>query len=370
MNRRPSQTLHNQKNHPGRYHTTSADSFTPAAYSNRRRISIYPFFVAAIFILLLLCNTIINRFVAVYRVSIPIKHLSSELDGITLLQISDLKGAEFGTCQSGIVARIKGEHIDAVVLTGDMISPQGNAKPLYNLLDALTEALPGVPIWFIAGDSDPEPVSMQYASEGSCYASWILGASRHGGRLLRSPVRILENEASVWLIPGADVSLDLRLEEERFRQIYAVAQNSGDEIQSELARFHLARLSEFRDAQRAVHSEDLCIALFHAVDPDTDKQPNGLAGVETYGMDTILAGHWLGGLLRIPCVGPLFIPSVHLKNGGLLPGAGYSGLSHIGELPLYTSPGLGPGDTKYPPFFFRFANPPSITLIRFLASGI
>ena len=370
MNRRPSQTLHDQKNHTGRYRTTSADTFSPAAHSNRRRVSVYPSLVAAIFILLLLCNAAINRFVFVYHVSIPIKHLSAELDGTTLLQISDLKGSEFGTYQSGIIEHIKREHIDAVLLTGDMISPQGNAKPLYDLLDALTEAFPGLPIWFIAGDSDPEPVSIQYASEGSCYASWILGATRHGGRLLRSPVRLLGNESSVWLIPGADVSLDLKLEEERFRQIYAVAQNSGDEIQCELARFHLARLSEFRDALRTVRSEDLCISLFHAVDPNTTERLNGLAGLETYGIDAVVAGHWLGGLLRIPGVGPLFIPSVHLKNGGLLPGPGFSGLSHIGELPLYISPGLGPGDSKYPPFFFRFANPPSITLIRFLASGI
>ena len=207
---------------------------------------------------------VLNRYVVVHRVSVPITHLSAELDGTTIQHISDLKGSDFGARQSGIVERIKGEHIDAVVLTGDMISPQGNTKPLYDLLDALTEALPSVPIWFIAGDSDPEPVSIQYAAEGSCYASWILGATRHGGRLLRSPVRLSRNGESFWLIPGADLSLDLALEEERFHQIYSIAQNSGDEIQSELARFHLARLSEFRDAQRTVRSEDLCIEIGRA----------------------------------------------------------------------------------------------------------
>ena len=370
MNRRPSQSLQNDSLRECRYRTTPAHAFSPTAYRKRRPFSFFLRLTGAALLLLLLCNSVLNRFVLVRQVSIPVAHLPAALDGYTLLHISDLKGAEFGACQTGIVSGLQGERIDAVVLTGDMVSPQGNAQPLYDLLDALSEALPNTPVWFIAGDGDPEPVSVRYASDGSCYAPWVLGASRHGARILRAPVCLKEGDASMWLVPGADLSLDLAPEEERFRLLQRDALASRDEIQGELARYHLARLSEFRKAHKEIHPEDLCVALLHAGDPGSAEQALSPAGAETLGVDAVLSGHWLGGLFRIPGVGPLFIPSVQLPNGGLLPGEGYDGLFRAGTVWQYVSPGLGPGDAKYPAFFFRFANPPSISLVRFFSSGV
>lgn len=370
MNRRPSQSQRNSDRNIGRYRTTPANLFSPTICGKRDRLPFYLRFCISFFLLLLLFNTVLNRLVLVRRITIPVTHLPAALDGTTLLHISDLKGAEFGSRQSGIIAQIRNERIDAVVLTGDMVSPHGNAQPLYDLLDELAENIPGVPVWFIAGDSDPEPVSVQYASEGSCYAPWVLGASRHGARLLRAPIRLNQGEPGLWLIPGVDLSLDLSLEEERFFRLRHDAFSSGDEIQGELARYHLARLSEFRDAQKRIQSEDLCIALFHAMDPSTAERSDPLSGISTYSIDAILSGHWLGGLIHIPYIGPLFIPSVHLQNGGILPGDGYDGLSRLGSVWHYVSPGLGSSDTKYPFFFFRFLNPPSITLVQFLSSSV
>ena len=370
MNRRPSRSLPLSSQHSCRYRTTSADTFYPTAQRKRRRFSFYFAVLLSVLAVLLLFNTAINRFVFVRHVGIPVAHLPASIDGVTLLQISDLKGAEFGTGQKGIASHLKGKRVDAVVLTGDMVSPQGNAEPFYDLLDSLREVLPEVPIWFISGDGDPEPVSVKYWAEGSCFASWVLGAVRHGARLLQAPVRLNQEGPGIWLIPGSDLSLDLSLEQERFHQLQYDALASGDEILNELARFHLAGLSGLETAQKEIKPEDLCVALLHAEDPGITEQFFEAAGSEIYGIDAVLSGHWLGGLIHIPCVGPLFIPSVNLPNSGLLPGNGYDGLSRKGSIWHYVSSGLGSRDQKYPSFFFRLANPPSVSLIQFYSSGV
>ena len=371
MNRRPIRSSRGGGQPSGRYRTTSADTFSPTAERKRRRFSVCFGVLLSVFAAVLLINAAFNRTVVLRRVKIPVAHLPAALDGAALLQISDLKGAEFGAGQAGIVSRLSGERVDAIVLTGDMISPQGNAQPFYDLLDALHSVLPDVPIWFIAGDSDPEPVSVQYGDQGSCFAPWVLGALRHKARLLQSPVRLNEEGPGIWLLPGADLSVDLSLEKERFQRLQYDALASGEEILNELARFHLARLEGFEKAKKEIQPEDLCVALLHAEDPGLAEPSSETESADpAYSTDAVLSGHWLGGLIHIPCLGPLFIPSVTLPNGGLLPGKGYDGLARIGGVWHYVSPGLGARDKKYPFFFFRFANPPSVTLIQFFSSGV
>ena len=87
--------------------------------------------------LVLLGNLIVNQFVQVRTVSVPVKGLDEAFDGFTILHISDLKGASFGADQSLFSFALRDRDFDLVVLTGDMISARGNAQPLYALLEAL-----------------------------------------------------------------------------------------------------------------------------------------------------------------------------------------------------------------------------------------
>ena len=76
-------------------------------------------------------------------------------------------------------------------------------------------------------------------------------------------------------------------------------------------------------------------------------------------------------LSTIPFVGALFSPSQNLPNYGILPGPQtYCGLSKVGKTYLYVSPGLGDNDGLYPPPFFRFFNPPTISLIFLTTSRL
>ena len=369
MNRRPSQTPRSGagERRTRRYRTTPADEFRPSGLPPRRVLARALKLAGLVLLLALAANAALNRFVLVRRVSVPVPRLDPSLDGRTLLQISDLKGAQFGAGQRRLLARLT-EPADAVVLTGDMVSPQGNPRPLYELLDGLREAFPGVPVYLIAGDADPEPVSQAYAAQGSCYAAWVLGARQRGARLLSAPVRVGDGSPALWLVPGDGLTLDVGLEQARFRALLEASRGSGGGVLGELAAFHLRRLDGFAAARTEITADDLCVAVMHAA-PEAGVAERELAGAP-YPVDALLSGHWLGGLVRIPGAGPLFIPSPALPRYGLFPGEGFGGLSRVAGIPAYVSCGLGAGDAQYPAFFFRLFNPPSVTYLHFIASGV
>ena len=115
-------------------------------------------------------------------------------------------------------------------------------------------------------------------------------------------------------------------------------------------------------ARRAMTTQDAVVALMHAPPTQDDLREQ---------IDLILCGHVMGGVMRLPIVGPVFMPSSSLPRYGLFPGARmHSGLSRQDRTQVYVSPGLGSSSSEYPPFFFRLFNPPSVTLITLTPSSI
>ena len=319
---------------------------------------------AGFFLLLfiLAVNFASNLFIRVERETIPVTGLTEDFANFTILHISDLKGASFGSGQSRIAMALKDCDYDVVLFTGDMVSPMGNAQPFYELIEALHAARPDVPIYFVAGDSDPEPVSMEYATSGSPFAPWVLGAQQRGATLLSSPQRIDRGRQTLWLSTPAQLTLDLHTMQVQYEQSYLRARSGGDENEIELATYNLRALEGTREARSAMKSSDVHIAVTH-VPP---LQEEVLSQI-----DLMLCGHYLGGLVRLPLAGPVFIPSQSLPMYGLFPGANtHSGLSRSGRTYVYTSPGVGSGDSIYPPFFFRLFNPPTVTLLSLTPSAL
>ena len=315
-------------------------------------------------------NLAVNQFVQISRVTVPIRRMDSAFEGYTLLQISDLKGATFGADQSFIRFALQNEDFDAVVLTGDMVSSHGNAQPLYALIEMLHELKPNAPIYMIPGDKDPLPASMGYATGGSPFAPWVLGTKQRGGQLLSSPVRIERNGHVLWLTTSALLSLDLDTMQEQFERQYLDALADGDQNAIELTTYNLQWLAETRDARAQMADEDVYIALTH-VPPADEELEGAYAGSLRGRLHLVLCGHYQGGLVRLPFIGALFIPSQNLPLYGLLPGQNtYYGLTKKGSTYLYVSPGLGGNDGLYPLPFFRFFNPPMVSLISLTTSSL
>ena len=323
MNRRPSQsrsgfdsfspqhTAHFKAAQPG-------DEFfepRPRAPLGRRVLV----FLLLLLLAALAANLAINQFVQVARVTVPIRKMDSALEGYTLLHISDLKGASYGANQSRIRFALQKEDFDAVVLTGDMVSSRGNAQPLYTLIEMLHELKPGVPIYMIPGDKDPLPASMSYAASGSPFAPWVLGARRRGAQLLSAPVRIERDGHALWLTTSALLSLDMDTMQEQFERQYLDALSGADENAIELTAYNLQWLTETRDARAQMTDEDVYIALTH-VPPADEELEGAYAGSLRGRLHLVLCGHYQGGLVRLPFVGALFIPSQNLPFYGILPG--------------------------------------------------
>ena len=373
MNRRPSKSRSGydafSPEHTSHFTASAPDHrfFEPRRRSRPgRRILLL---IVLSLVLILVPNFVVNRFVHVSRVSVPIRGLTEAFEGYTILHVSDLKGALFGSDQRLVRFALRDASFDAVVMTGDMVSSRGNAQPLYALIEVLRELNPDAPIYFIAGDDDPEPVSMDYAPGGSPFAPWVLGARQRGAQLLSAPVGIEQEGQTLWLTTSNQLSLDIDAMQGQFELRYLNAQAGGDENEIELAAYNLGWLEQTRIARAAMRDTDAIIAVTHV--PPYDEEILRSSGTPYERVGLVLCGHDLGGLIRLPVAGPVFVPSQSLPRYGLFPGANtVSGLRRAERTWVYTSPGLGSGDAHYPSLFFRLFNPPTVTLLSLTPSSL
>ena len=374
MNRRPNQSRSGydafspQQAAHLRIHTPDADFFEGRKRRPLRRM-LLPALLAAL-ALFFAVNFVCNQFVFVRRVSLPVRGLHEAFDGYTILHITDLKGERFGKGQGLIDFAIGGEEFDLVLITGDMLSPLGNAQPFYELLECIREINDDAPVYYIAGDSDPLPVSMDYAAGGSPFAPWVLGAGQRGAQLLSSPVFIERDGQRIWLTTRAQASLDIDTMQREYEKQYIAALSSGDENAIELTAYQLSTLEGLRTARAEMTQQDIYITLTHTLPDERDMSALSPAALPR-AVDVMLGGHYLGGLLRVPFIGPLFVPSSRDSYYGIFPdGEEYAGLSRRASTWLYAGTGLGAKDTMYPGCFFRLLNPPSVALITLTPSAL
>jgi predicted MPP superfamily phosphohydrolase len=135
------------------------------------------------------------------------------------------------------------------------------------------------------------------------------------------------------------------LEAERIR----VLANESAPIEVNGARFWLAGVNDVHaraaDIDKTLHGipgDEATVLLAH--------EPDYADEVARFAVDLQLSGHSHGGQVRIPMVGPLYLPELGRKY--------VWGPYRIGELTLYTNPGLG--TVGFP---VRWNCPPEITLL-------
>ncbi len=128
-----------------------------------------------------------------------------------------------------------------------------------------------------------------------------------------------------------------------------VLSNRSVPIESDGARFWLgglndilSRTADIRATLQPVPTGDATILLVH--------EPDYAARVAAFPVDLQLSGHSHGGQVRVPFVPPLFLPELGRKY--------IWGQYKIGQLTLYTNPGLGTVNLP-----IRLNCPPEITLL-------
>jgi predicted MPP superfamily phosphohydrolase len=248
------------------------------------------------------------NFPVVIRHQISLARWPEALDGFTIALISDFHYDPIFSVHPihAAVGMVNDLRPDLIALTGDFVSVPwiGNhakaaaaAEPCARLLTQL-KAPHG--LWAVLGNhdcfTDPERVTSALEAEKIPV-------------LVNQSVPIERNGARFWLAGVDDV---------------------------------LAKAADLDLTLRKVPKDEAVVLMVH--------EPDYADDVARYPVDLQLSGHSHGGQVRVPLVGPLYLPEMARKY--------VRGLYKVGELLLYTNAGLGTVEIPV-----RFDCAPEITLL-------
>ena len=325
----------------------------------------------AVIALVLSLNGLSNRYVRLETRGITVLNLPKELEGYTILHLSDLNAAGLGSAQDNLRAALDKEAYQAVVLSGDMVGRSGRVEPL---LEALALLRPNTPVFLVAGDSDPMALLQGAHGDGEVKAAWVRRAEEQGAIFLEAPYRVEYEGKAVWFCPGETFLLDLPNAIFALKELINGLEASADPYEPETAarlRFAKHRLEVMETSLGSLSlmkPGDAIVAVTHH--PPDDEQLGELAHQAKEGdlpsPSLFLAGQYNNGQLRLPGLGPVYIPRQSDGRGGFFPGdEGFTGLSIRQGYPVYISPGLGA--SAYYPLPLRLFNRPVATLVQLTA---
>ena len=345
-----------------------------ARFSWLGKVRFSTYIIATVLVLAFTLTFFNNTNIQVENVTVSIAGLSDDLEGYTICLISDLHGREFGAKQATLLRAINGENYDLMVMAGDMVGADGNAQPLYDLIDGLTG---NKPVYFVAGDSDPgplrdEPNVVEGPLEEFVLQDWILGATERGAVYLDSPRSITVDDSTIWLTPESMLNVDSSATVSSLnKQVYM---ETNEVLAEQQAAYNALPFTSYRqqimvNLQNSIlemETEDLHISVGHIPPFSAPRASDGSDGYLPT-VDLILAGHNCGGVWKLPVLGAIYIPSVEAPRHGWFPvKSDVEGLSMLGTVNMYISGGLGVTDRVYLPDF-RLNNQPKVTLLHLTA---
>lgn len=365
-------------------------------------ISFRSFMVAAVLVLILAALFMNNSSISVERITVSVPGLNKDLEGYTILHLSDLHGSSFGNDNSQLISTISALSYSCVVMTGDMVGADGNADPFFKLIEALPASRP---IYFIAGDSDPGPLlttprDITGRIEDFVLEQWILDAEALGAIYLDAPASLTVGSATLWLTPGSMTNIDssnelmraeLQEEDDRYviDEFYDMLREgrTDEEVQRYVeenaevvpdafvnvyySAYRLKKLTALQQSISVMRPEDMHVAVFHY--PPSSAQIQSVKVMsetidddEPYYLreiDLALAGHYCGGVWKLPLYGAVYIPAIDYNLHGWFPAQeDVEGLKQVGNSYIHISGGLGATDKVWVPRF-RLFNNPKITLL-------
>ena len=343
-------------------------------------LSFWPVFLVGIALLLALMVLLQGNSLTVDEQEVTMVGLPEELEGYRILLLSDLNGRRFGDEQATILREIGTLDYDAVFIVGDMVGRGGDPEPFYELLEGLPSSRP---VYFIAGDSDPQPVldttrDITGTVEQMVLADWILGAIERGATYVDAPVELEVGNASIWISPADMLNLNASeladtCEEQMLQEQEGTVlglQSDHDTLPSTTYRYK--RAQRLLQAVNSMTATDVHISLAH--EPPSDEFLSASATHASSGEkyltqpSLVLAGHYCGGVWRLPGLGAFYIPSSTADRHGWFPAQeDVQGLSNAGGTQMYITAGLSTTGSA-PLMFFRFLNRPQISIIELTAT--
>ena len=281
----------------------------------------------------------------------------------------------FGDSQSLLLRTLNGIRYDAIFCLGDMVGKGGNPQPFWEFLEGLKNP---EKVYFICGDSDPGPyLSSARGTEGVLsqliLEDWILGAIERGANYVDAPISIPVKKSTLWISPATMLNLETistlaTWQDQTEQEEDGVRSGIVDDYNHLPITTYRSKLAKkLYDAQRTMVASDIHISLAHEI-PSNDfiyTSEDHSSGSERFlpAPELILAGHYCGGVWRLPILGAFYVPDKTLPNGGWFPNQqSVNGLSSVGETQTYITRGLSTNGSV-PLMPFRLFNPPEISVI-------
>ncbi|MBR5961873.1 MAG: metallophosphoesterase [Clostridia bacterium] len=317
-------------------------------------------------ILLWAANATISRRILLKEEKLTILNLPPDLENYSILHISDLHGAQFGTEQKGIANVLGNTRYSCVVMTGDMLGEDKDVQPLLDLVAIMPN---DVPKFLIPGDTDGPFIENKAHSSLSVYTDWAEKVQAAGVTILDRPVLVTREKGRIWFVPeelyaldlgGLQKTLESQAEELNSR---ATSLTADDAARIRALEYELERIESLNEIKKEFDTKDIQVVLTHT--PLSEDYVSDMiawsAKEEAFSMryaSLILAGHYNGGQWRIPFVGAIYVPELGwLPQDNLI-----QGLSYLNSIPQYISPGMG-SDPHYEHQPGRVFNNPVITKI-------
>ncbi len=335
-----------------------------------RFLKVFSLVLLTLIVLGTLAAVVMKNRVRLETLRVTVADLPADLNGYSILHLSDLHGAELGRDQAAVRSAISGTTYSAVVMTGDMLGPEGQVEPLLKLLDVLSTDKT-VDKLYLPGDEDSEYLDYYGHGSNTAYTAWAEALTERGVVILDRPYLVTRNKgkARLWFVPEVLFTMDAERELEKWR---AQVQNlNASEASKRVARYQLDRWTEIVEKQKEINQNpgDVIIAVTHtplteAYSRLTTKDRQNSPGFSLQHTSLILAGHYCGGQWRLP-----FGPAIYVPGRGWFPSdEGLTGLGWAGSTRQYISPGLG-ASRFYPMPAFRLFNSPVVTKLTLTNSA-
>ena len=340
-----------------------------------REIRFWPLILLAAMAFMAVGVMLNNSNLTITEQTVTVVGLPEDIEGYRIVVLSDLNGRRFGDSQSLLLRTLNSIKYDAIFCLGDMVGKGGNPQPFWEFIEGLKHP---EKVYFICGDSDPGPyLSRARGTEGVLseliLEDWILGAIERGANYVDAPIGIPVKKTTLWVSPATLLNLEtvstLAVWEDQTEQEEDGVRSGivDDYTHLPITTYRYKLAQKLYEAQRKMSASDIHISLAHEIPAEsfiyTSEDHSRQSERFLASPDLILAGHYCGGVWRLPFLGAFYVPDGTLPRGGWFPDQDkVSGLSTVGEGQVYITRGLSTNSLT-PLMPFRLFNAPEISVV-------